>query len=131
VLPNRDWASCRISHFYEPALRKELISTLLITLIIESAVVIGYSLLRKRPIQPILSTSLCVNLITQSLLWIALNVFFRHYLIALLMSEIAIWVIESFLLYFVPGNQLGFIEATLLSLSMNLASFALGWYMPA
>jgi Na+/melibiose symporter-like transporter len=108
-----------------------LISTLLITIIIESAVVIGYSLLRKRPIQPILSTSLCANLITQSLLWMALNVFFRHYLIALLMSEIAIWVIESFLLYFVPANRLGFIEATLLSLSMNLASFALGWSMPA
>jgi hypothetical protein len=108
-----------------------LISTLLITIIIESAVVVGYSLLRKNPIQPILCTSLCANLITQSLLWIALNVFFRYYLIALLIGEIAIWVIESFLLYFVPANRLGFIEATLLSLSMNLASFALGWSMPA
>jgi hypothetical protein len=71
-----------------------------------------------------------MNLITQSLLWIALNLFFSHYLIALLVSEILIWLIESILLYSFPANQLGFMEALFLSLSMNLTSFALGWFLP-
>jgi hypothetical protein len=107
-----------------------LISTLIITVIIESAVAVGYSLWRKKPIQPILYTSLCINLITQSLLWIVLNLFFQHYLIALLVGEFLIWVFESLVLYVVPANQLRFIEAVILCLNMNLVSFALGWFLP-
>jgi hypothetical protein len=90
----------------------------------------GYSLRRRKPIQPILYTSLCINLITQSLLWVALNLFFQHYLIALLTGEIMIWVAESLLLYAVPANRLHFMEAVLLSFSMNVASFAPGWFLP-
>jgi hypothetical protein len=97
---------------------------------IESAVVVGYSLWRKKPVQPILYTSLCINFITQSLLWIVLYLFFRRYLIALLVGEILIWAIESLLLYIVPANQLRFTQAVFLSLSMNLASFMLGWFLP-
>jgi hypothetical protein len=85
-----------------------LIPTLLITIIIESAVVVGYSLWRKKPVRPILYTSLCINIITQSLLWIFLNLFFRRYLIALLVGEALIWAIESFLLFIVPANRLLF-----------------------
>jgi hypothetical protein len=107
-----------------------LIPTLIITVIIETAVAVGYSLWREKPIQSILYTSLCINLITQSLLWIVVNYFFQHYLIALLVSEFLIWVFESLALYVVPANQLRFIEAIILSLSMNLASFALGWFLP-
>ena len=97
----------------------------------EGAVVIGYSRWRKRPIQSILYTSVCGNLITQSFLWIALNLFFQHYLIALLIGETLIWVMESLLLYAVSSNRLRFVEAVFLSLSMNLMSFALGWFLPA
>jgi hypothetical protein len=59
-----------------------------------------------------------------------LNLFFQRYLIALLVSEMLIWVIEGLLLSIVPANRLRFMEAVFLSLSMNLASFALGWIMP-
>jgi hypothetical protein len=59
-----------------------------------------------------------------------LNLFFQHYLIVLLVSEFLIWVFESLALYVVPANQLRFREAIILSLSMNLASFALGWFLP-
>jgi hypothetical protein len=107
-----------------------LILTLLITVIIEGAVVVGYSLWRRKPIQPILYTSLCINLITQSLLWIALNLFFRRYLIALFVGEILIWAIESLLLSVVPANRLRLTEAVFLSLGMNFVSFVPGWFLP-
>ena len=70
------------------------------------------------------------NLITQSLLWFALNLFFRDYLITLLVAEILIWMIESVLLSYFPANRLRFGEAVLLSLGMNLASLMSGWFLP-
>ena len=107
-----------------------MIATLLVTIIVESLVVIGYSVGRKKPVRPILVTSVCANLITQSLLWVVLNFFFQHYLAALSIAEILIWIIESVLLYSIPSNQLRFTEAMLLSLIMNLTSFAFGWFLP-
>jgi hypothetical protein len=104
--------------------------TLLITLLVEGAIVSGYSIWRKKPVRSILFTSVVANLITQSLLWIVLNLFFRHYLIALAIAEILIWGIESILLYSIPANHLRFKEAILLSLAMNVSSFALGWFLP-
>ena len=77
-----------------------------------------------------LFTSICINLLTQSLLWLGLNLFFRHYLLALTVAEILIWRIESVLLYSIPANQLQVKDAVLLSLSMNLLSFAFGWFLP-
>lgn len=91
---------------------------------------LGYSLWRKKRIRPILYTSLSINLVTQALLWMALTLFFRHYLIVLLTGEILVWLIEGLLLYAVPANQLRFMEAVFLSLSMNVASFVLGWFLP-
>lgn len=91
----------------------------------------GYSIWRKKPFVPILLTSLIANLITQSLLWAALNLFFQHYLAALLIAEIFIWMIEAILFYLIRANQLRFANAILLSLSMNFVSFAVGWFLPA
>lgn len=93
-------------------------------------VAIGYSFWRKKPIPPILVTSVSMNLITQSFLWFALNFFFQYYLIVLFVAEILIWMIESLLLYSVRLNRLRFREATLLSLGMNLTSFGFGWFLP-
>lgn len=59
-----------------------------------------------------------------------LNLFFSHYLIAFLVAEIFIWLVESLLFYFVRANRLRFGEAFLLSLGMNLASCTLGWFLP-
>ena len=107
-----------------------MIVTLLITIIIESAVAIGYSLWEKKPVRPILFTSMCGNLLTQSLLWIGLNLFFQNYLVTLLTAEILIWIIESILLSSIRLNHLNLKEATLLSLGMNALSFGLGWFLP-
>jgi hypothetical protein len=106
-----------------------LIVTPVITILVEGAIVIGYSIGHKKPLGPILITSIVANLVTQSFLWIVLNLFFQHYLIALLVAEVLIWAVESILLYFIPANRLRFAEAVYLSLLMNLASFALGWFL--
>jgi len=97
---------------------------------IESALVIGYSHWAKKPVKAILFTSICGNLLTQSLLWLGLSLFFWNYLATLLIAEILIWLIESILLYTIRPNHLNLKEATLLSLGMNAASFVLGWFLP-
>lgn len=107
-----------------------MIDTLLITISAESLVVIGYSSWRGKGTRPLLFTSIWINIFTQSLLWLVLNLFFRYYLAALLVAEILIWGMESILLYSIPANQLQVKEAILLSLSMNLLSFAIGWFLP-
>jgi len=107
-----------------------LIITLLITIIVEGVVVLVYSIWRKKPVRSILLTSIMANLVTQSILWIVLNFFFHHYLVVLCFAETFIWMIESFLLYRFPPNQLRFLEAAFLSLIMNLASFAIGLFLP-
>ncbi len=107
-----------------------MIVTFLFTAIVEGIVAFGYSVWRAKPVQPILFTSLCGNLITQSFLWVVLNFFFPHYLITLLVVEILIWMMEAVLLYSIPANRLRFSDAVLLSLGMNLASLALGWFLP-
>ena len=79
---------------------------------------------------PILFTSICGNLVTQSLLWAALNLFYQNYLVTLLIAEILIWGTETVLLYLIPANQLSFKKAIFLSLGMNAMSFAAGWFLP-
>lgn len=77
----------------------------------------------------ILLASTIANVVTQSMLWAVLNLFFAHYLTVLFFSEIFIWLIESLFLWLFPGNQLAWKEAILLSLAMNLSSFSLGWFL--
>ena len=107
-----------------------MIGTLLITIFIESAVVLGYSYWREKPLGSILVTSIGGNLLTQSLLWVMLNLFFQNYLLALLVAEIFIWIIETVLLYSIPANELSLKEASLLSLGINALSLAVGWLLP-
>jgi len=107
-----------------------LILTLVVTILVEGIIVSEYSIWRKKPLGPILFTSIIANLITQSFLWVVLSLFFQHYIITLFIAEIFIWMIESFLLYCFSANQLHIQEAALVSLLMNLASFGLGWFLP-
>jgi hypothetical protein len=90
----------------------------------------GYSLWCKKPLAPVLLTSIVANIITHSFLWVILNLFFQHYLVTLLIAEVLIWLLESFLLYRFPANRLGLKEAAVLSLCMNMASFGFGWFLP-
>jgi hypothetical protein len=107
-----------------------LIDTLLITILTESVILLGYALWRRNPVLALLLTGICINILTQSLLWIGLNVFYRDYLAALIVGEVLIWGLESAVLYAIPANQLPLTDAILLGLVMNLASFALGWFLP-
>ena len=107
-----------------------MIITFSITIIVESIVAGSYAVFYKKPILHLLFSCLLANLITQPLLWLVLQVFIRHYLIALVISEFWIWVIEGVILFLYPYNQLRLRDALGLSLAMNLASFAAGWFMP-
>lgn len=97
---------------------------------IEGMIVSGYTIWRRKPLGSILLTSIAANLITQSLLWVGLNLFFQEYLFALLAGEILIWWLESFLLIYIPTNKLRLPEGVLLAFLMNLASFVIGWFLP-
>ena len=104
--------------------------SLLFTLFVEGLIVTGYAAWRKKPAGRLLLASVLMNIATQSALWLALNLFLDRYLLTLAVAEPLIWLAESACLYFFPGTRLGVREAALLSLTMNLASFGLGWMMP-
>ncbi len=107
-----------------------MIASLLATILIESLVVLAYAFWRGKPLARLLLAGLLANLLTQSLLWVVLSFFFAHYLQALLISEVFIWLMESLVLRLFPGSRLGWPEAMVLSLGMNLASFTVGWFLP-
>jgi hypothetical protein len=104
--------------------------TLLVTIIIEGVVGLVYARWCRKPAPSILITSLLMNVVTQSLLWIALNVFFQDYRFTLLLAEGLIWLVEGMFLHVVRSNQLNINEALLLSLLMNGVSFGLGLLLP-
>jgi hypothetical protein len=105
-------------------------ATLLVTIVVEGIVVLAFARTRNKPVRPLLITSIGANLITQSMLRIGLNLFFRDYLLTLFAAEILIWIGEGLLLYFIPWNKLKLKDSAFLSLGMNLSSFALGWFLP-
>ncbi len=107
-----------------------MIATVGITVLAEGIAAVIYSFWCRKPVGPILGTSVLGNLLTQSLLWIVLTFSFRYYLLTLALTEIAIWGIESLLFFIIPANQLNRREAALLSLGLNGISLALGWFLP-
>ena len=107
-----------------------MITTLLITTGIEGLVCAGYAFWLRKPVVFLLLSCLVVNLITQPILWLVLNAFFQHYLLALALAELSIVGIEAIILYLFRFNRLRWQEALILSLVMNLASFAAGWFLP-
>jgi hypothetical protein len=107
-----------------------VINTLLITILVEGLVSVVYSTRRRKPVVPILLTSVLGNLVTQSMLWIVLMLSFRYYLVTLLVAEILVWGSEGLLFYSISANQLKLKEAALLSLGLNSISLALGWFLP-
>jgi hypothetical protein len=110
--------------------RSKLIVTLLITILVEGAVVLAYCIWRKKPLASIFVSSVVANILTQSMLWVLLWVFFQSYFVMLLICEVLIWLLETFLLYIPRKNQLTLYNAMLLSLSMNVLSFGVGWFLP-
>ena len=104
-----------------------MIGSLLFTLFVEGLVVLGYAAWQYKPAGRLLLASVLMNVVTQSALWLALNLFYNYYLPTLAVAEPLIWLAESACLYCFPGTQLSRREAILLSLAINLASFGLGW----
>lgn len=107
-----------------------MIYTLLITIVTEGVVVLAYCTWRRKPLLPILMTSITANIITQFGLRIVLSIFFRYYVAALLIAEVLILFFEGLLLSIPHRNQLMVRSAMLLSVSMNALSFGLGWFLP-
>jgi hypothetical protein len=107
-----------------------MLLTLSLTLVIEAFVAAGIAFRWKKPAKSILLTASLGNLLTQTLLWLALTMFPSHYLLTLFVLEALIWLIESLILFLVPANQLTWREALTLSLWMNLISFWVGWFLP-
>ncbi|MBN1427430.1 MAG: hypothetical protein JXB07_03535 [Anaerolineae bacterium] len=107
-----------------------MIITLLLTVVIESAVVITYTFCHKQPAAKLLLNCFIANLTTQSMLWLMLSLFPDHYLETLLATEAHIWLIEGIMLKLLSDNQLSWQEAVSLSFGMNLTSFGVGWFLP-
>jgi len=107
-----------------------VILTLFVTIFVEALVALFFCTSRRKPSGPTLLTSILGNVITQSLLWLALSIFFQHYLATLIVAETLIWLVEGLLFSHVRANQLRLPEALFLSLLMNLTSFGLGWFLP-
>jgi hypothetical protein len=107
-----------------------VIQTLLLSILIEGIIVAGYSLWRRRPLWRLLLALLAANILTQLLLWIALDLIPGRYLATLFGAESLIWLIEGVCLYIFPGTQIKLGDALGLSLIMNLASFGVGWFLP-
>lgn len=106
-----------------------MIVTLSLTLLIESTLVLAFAVWRRKPAGVLWLTCLAVNLLTQSLLWLALTLFFRHYWPTLLLMEIIIWLVEGLIFYRIRANRLSLREAFLLSLAANLTSFVAGLWI--
>lgn len=107
-----------------------MIAALITSILIEGIIVAGYALWHRKPLKHLLFSSTCANLVTQSLLWLLLNLFPNHYLTTLFIAEVSIWGIEGAILHFYRPNRLGLRQALALSLVMNLTSFAIGWFLP-
>lgn len=107
-----------------------MIQTLTVTIVIEGVICLLYAVRRRKPLWPILLTSLLGNIVTQSLLWVTLTLLFQHYLATLLIAEILIWLMEALFFHGVKWNHLSTGEAVFLSFISNLSSFGLGWFLP-
>ena len=104
--------------------------TLGLTIIVEGVIVLGYAQRYQKPTIPLVLTSVGANIVTQSLLWIGLSLFFNDYLVALGVMEVLICIAEGLMLWAVAANRLVLPEAMGLSLLMNGVSLTLGWFLP-
>jgi hypothetical protein len=106
---------------------------MLATLAIELPLAIGYLLWRKRSAVYLLTIVLMMNIITHALLSYFMGAFFdltAIHLLWILVCEFVIWIIEAAILAFALRKEARFLEALLLSLVLNGASFGIGWLLP-
>ncbi len=100
-----------------------------LTLLVEGLLVVLYALWRRKPALTLLLASVIMNLFTQVMLWAAINLYIASPRLTVSVAEIFIFVMEGAFLRLFPGSRLGWVEAMLLSLAINLASFSAGWLL--
>ncbi len=104
---------------------------LIITLVVELLLGVGYALWRKRPVDVILTVILLLNLITQPVLWITisglsgLSPFFLIFF-----AEIVVCLVEAGGLFLSQRKSMRFQEALWVSFALNAASFIVGSLLP-
>lgn len=104
---------------------------LLITVALEVTGGDLYALLRKRPMQAWLTLILLVNLLTQPASWAILNVLGVSPLSPWTLGiEVAIWLIETFLIYLPLRKVLSLAEVLGITLLLNALSFWVGLVLP-
>lgn len=99
----------------------------------EAAVVRPYTTENRPPWLHLLGAVVVVNLISQPLLWIAVNMASMFWGIPLfgatLLLEVGVWFLEALLLYNLNKQHLSLHDARELSLFMNLISFGIGLFL--
>ena len=102
-----------------------------ITLLVELALALAYALWRKRSRTKLLTVVLMMNLVTQPLLWFAVQNYGNDaYALWLGVGEVIVWLVEAGILAVAMRKQAKFLEALALSLVLNLASFGVGLLLP-
>ena len=89
-----------------------------------------YVLWRKRPWLRVLLTILLMNLLTQPVVWLVVKDMQLSLCAGTYVLELAVILLEAWILYLVLRKSAKFREAFLLSLAMNLASFGIGLLLP-
>ncbi|MGD0173288.1 MAG: hypothetical protein ABSC61_02470 [Anaerolineales bacterium] len=104
---------------------------LIITLVVELLLGIGYALWRKRSVLIILTVILLLNLITQPVLWITISGFGGlNSGFTILSAEVVVWLVEAGGLYLSQRTTMRFHEALWVSFALNASSFVVGSLLP-
>jgi hypothetical protein len=110
-----------------------MLKGLLVTLAVEMVLAAGYALWRKRPMVLLLTVVGMMNLITRPLFSLMFGGYFYlagSNLIWILAAELVIWLVEAGTLALALRKDARFVEALLLSLVLNAASFGIGMLLP-
>jgi len=108
-----------------------LTSSLVTTLAVELSLGALYMGWRKRPALLVLTVILLLNLLTQPALWVTVSGFSgQDPVLAVLISELVIWLVEAGGLVLAQRKTIGFGEALLVSLILNATSFGVGLLPP-
>lgn len=103
---------------------------LVVTLVVELILALGYALRRTQPRTKLLTVVLMMNLITQPVLWIVLRNFAGSTSWHLAIGEVIVWLVEAGILALALRKEAKPWEAPALSLALNLASFGIGLLLP-
>jgi len=110
--------------------REYLNPGLLVTIVVELVIGVIYVLWRKRPWLRVLLTILLVNVLTQPVVWLVVKDMRLSMCVGTYALELAVILLEAWILYLVLRKKVKFTETLLLSLAMNLASFGVGLLLP-